>query len=161
MAEASEANSAAAWDRRFGVECNNAAWRLAEAAERSAAEDEEMLHCAHAAALHWGRIGTPLHAARAQMLLGHVHALLGHGPLATHYARAAYDYVMAHDSPPWEVAFAHAVLANAAHADGDAHTHAAHYTTASEQGRALADAEERDIFMATFCRIPAPPGHAG
>ena len=159
MAEQSQ-DEAAIWHRRFGVECNNAAWRLAEAASRTPAEDEEMLHSAHAAALHWGRIGTPLHAARAEMLLGHVHALLGNGQLAVRYARAAYDYVMAHDSAPWEIAFAHAVLANAAHAAGDARTHATEYATAAEQGSALGNDEERAIFTATFCRITMPAGDA-
>ena len=70
------------WHRRFAVECNNRAWRLSEASTRSPADDAEMVNAAHAAAFHWSKVGTELHAARAEMLLGHVHALLGHGELA-------------------------------------------------------------------------------
>lgn len=70
------------WHRRFAVECNNRAWRLSEEETRSPAADTEMLNAAHAAALHWGKVGTEIHAARADRLLGHVYALLGHGALA-------------------------------------------------------------------------------
>ena len=70
------------WHRWFAVESNNRAWRLSESASRSAAEDNEMLNAAHAAAFHWSKVGTEIHAARVDMLLGHVHALLGHGAIA-------------------------------------------------------------------------------
>ena len=55
-------------------------------------------------------------------------------------AREAYDFVMGRDSPAWEVAFAHAVLANAAHAAGDRALHARHYEMAHAEGTALPDA---------------------
>ncbi len=144
------------WTRWFAVECNNRAWRLAEASKRSAADDEEMLHCAHAAALHWDRVGTELHKARATMLLGHVHALLGNGAIAMNYARQSFAYVSSHDSPAWEVAFAHAVLANAARAAGERDLHSRHYLSAQALGAALQEAEEREIFDAMFAVIPAP-----
>jgi hypothetical protein len=146
----------ARWTRWFAVECNNRAWRLAEMPARSAAQDEEMLHAAHAAALHWGAVGTELHNARARMLLGHVLALAGDGRRALPYARHAFDYVMAHESPPWEVAFAHAVLANAAAAAGEKALHARHHEIAAALGRALPDAEERSLFEATFATVPVP-----
>lgn len=146
----------AKWARRFAVECNNRAWRLAESAARSEAEDEEMLHCAHAAALHWSQVGTELHNARATMLLGHVHALLGDGRRAMSYARQAFDFVLSRASPAWEVAFAHAVLANAASAAADRELHAKHFGIAKALGDALADAEERAIFEATFRTVPPP-----
>ena len=153
-------DDAAAWHRRFASECDNRAWQLAEAASRSAAEDAEMLDAAHAAALHWRAVGTELHAARATMLLAHVHALLGHGALALPYARASFAFVTSHESADWEVAFAHAILANAAAAAHDAAMHERHYAQAKTLGAALADAEERAIFDATFCRIPPPSGGA-
>jgi hypothetical protein len=150
----------AKWHRWFAVEANNRAWRLSESPARSDAEDAEMLDAAHAAAFHWAKVGTALHAARAQMLLGHAHALLGHAEPAMKYARAAFDYVMSHDSPPWEVAFAHAVLANAGAARGDKATHAVHHADAKALGGALADAEEKQIFEQMFATVPVPgAGH--
>lgn len=144
------------WRRWFAVECNNRAWKLAEATSRTPAEDEEMVHNAHAAALHWGEVGTELNWKRAAMLLGHVHALLGDGRRAMRYAQEAFDYVMARESPAWEVAFAHAVLANAACAAGERELHARHYEMAHAEGTALPDAEERAIFEAMFRAVPRP-----
>ena|SRR2546423_7783652 len=141
----------------FAVECNNRAWKLAEQMSRSPAEDEEMLHCAHAAALHWAKIGTGLNNARATMLLAHAHALLGDGKRALHYARESFAFVTSHDDrPPWEVALAHAVLAHAAAANDERSLHATHYTRAKSLGGALTDAEESAVFEATFRVIPAP-----
>lgn len=149
------AEDIAVWHRHFAIECNNRAWQLAEAATRTAAEDEEMLGAAHAAHLHWGAVGTEQNRYLAQGLLGHVHGLLGHGGPALKYARLAFDYATSHESAPWEVAFAHAILANAGAASGDAALHREHYARARELGDAL-DAEDREIFLATFARIPAP-----
>ena len=155
MAERPPAEDITKWDRWFAIECNNRAWRLSEAASRTQAEDEEMLHCAHAAALHWSRVGTELHNARAAMLLAHVEAILGHSS-AMEYARRSFEYVTSHDSPGWEVAFAHAILANAAAAAGDARLHAKHYAEAKALGATIENAEEREIFEATFRMIRCP-----
>ena len=143
--------------KHFAIECNNRAWRISEAMRRSPAEDAEMLDCAHAAALHWSKVGSELNDARAAMLLGHVHALLGRGDSAMRYARSAFDFVTQHPSPPWEIAFAHAVLANAAAAARDGATHSAHYARAKALGAALGS-EERSYFDAMFRTIPAVAG---
>jgi hypothetical protein len=156
MHDAVAPEEVARWTRRFAVECNNRAWRLAEAARRTPAEDDEMLHSAHAAMLHWGNVGGELHKARATMLLAHVHGLLGQGPSAMAHAGKAFAYVMSHECPAWEVAFAHAVLANAACAAGDRELHAKHHALAQSLGATLPDAEEREIFDATFRVIPVP-----
>jgi len=142
--------------RWHAVECNNLAWSLSEQPSRTPAQDEEMLDAAHAAAFHWGKVGTELTHAHAKMLLGHVHAVLGHGQTAWAYARAAYDYISTHEPADWEIAFAHAVLAHAAYADEDPNLHLRHYTRAEELGNVIADAEDRAIFSTTFILIPRP-----
>jgi len=115
-----------------------------------------MLHSAHAAALHWSRVGTELNQMRATMLLAQAHALAGDGKRALHYAREAFAYVTEHESDPWEVAFAHAVMANAAAANQERSLHATHYARAKALGNALTDDEERAVFEATFRIIPPP-----
>jgi hypothetical protein len=146
----------ARFHRWNAVECNNRAWSLGEQRSRTPAEDEEMLHAAHAAAFHWAKAGTDLHQARAWMLLGQVHAALGHGQAAWAYARRSYEYFRARESPDWEIAFAHAVLAHAAYADEDPGLHRRHHARAAELGRAIADPEDRAVFFRTFDLIPCP-----
>ncbi len=146
-----------AWDRWFAVECNNQAWDLVEQASRTAEDAEKMLQAAHAAAHHWSRVGTELNFARADLLLGQVHALLGNGALALRYAQRSYDFFAARpDTPDWEIAFAHAVLAHAAHAAGHAELHALRHASASDLGARVTDATEREIFLRTWRQVPAP-----
>ncbi len=142
--------------RWFAIEANNRAWDLATRSSRSTAEDDEMLNAAHAAALHWAAVGNELNDARAKMLLAHVHAFVGNGALAQRYARASHSYLTAIDSPDWEIAFSHAVMAHAAASANDTSTHRKHYAAARAAADAIAGDEDRAIFEATFIRIPTP-----
>jgi hypothetical protein len=142
--------------RWHAVECNNLAWRLSELSERTPAQDAEMHDAAHASAFHWSEVGTELHSARAKMLLGHVHAVLGQGHAALAYAQESFRYLVGHDPPDWERAFAHAVLAHAAHAAGETALYEEHIAEAGELGAGIADPEDREIFLRTFRNIPKP-----
>jgi hypothetical protein len=142
--------------RWHAVECNNLAWSLSDSPDRTRLQDEDMLNAAHASAYHWSRVGTDLNRARAMMLLGHVHAAVGHGTAALAYAQDSFDYLTAHDPPDWEIAFAHAVLAHAAFAAGRAELHLRHFVEARELGQAIADPEDKRIFFKTFNLIPQP-----
>ncbi len=141
------------WHRRFAVDANNRAWTLSEKPELTNEEASELLDAAHAASHHWSKIGTPAERALADLLLGRVHARLGEGRLAMRFATAALDAITSRDSEPWVVAFAHAILANAAAASGDTQLHAEHYIRAKVLGEQL-DATDKEIFFATFNLIP-------
>jgi hypothetical protein len=142
--------------RAFAIEYNNRAWALAEKTDRTATENDDLLHLAHAAALHWRHAGNALNDARARMLLGHVHAGLGHGDLALRYAQASHAYLTSIESPDWEIAFSHAILAHANAAAGRVRDHAEQYALARRAGDAIADAEDRAIFEKTLRTIPPP-----
>ncbi|HVH25263.1 MAG TPA: hypothetical protein VM818_00840 [Vicinamibacterales bacterium] len=142
--------------RWHAVQCNNAAWSLSELAARTAHQDAEMLDAAHAAAFHWSKVGSELQVIRAKMLLGHVHASLGHGELALRYATESYDSLAAQQTPDWELALAHAVLAHAAFAAAARDLQREHYAVARALGQAIADPEDKQIFFNTFNRIPGP-----
>lgn len=146
----------ARFHRWHAVECNNLAWKLSEQTSRTPAEDDLMLDAAHASAFHWGQVGSELNQARAQMLLGQVHAALGLGTTAWAYARRSYEYLAAHEPPDWELAFVHAVLAHAASAAGDAALHQQHYALAEQLGQAIADPEDKAVFQHTFQHVPRP-----
>lgn len=138
------------------IECNNRAWDLGGQSSRTKEENEEMLNAAHAAAFHWQKVGTELHNMRAKMLLAHVHAALGMGPTALALANETFNYFTTHESPDWEIAFTHAILAQAAMAAGEDGLYREQYAKASQLGDALADPEDKNIFLQTFNTIPAP-----
>jgi len=134
------------------------AWQLAQLDSRTPAEDKEMLRCAQAAAAHWVEATAGLDHVRATMLLAHAYALVGDGKRALQYARQVFALVSSReDSPAWELALAHAVLAHAAAANDERSLHGTHYTRAKSLGGALTDPEESALFEATFRVIP-PPG---
>jgi hypothetical protein len=144
------------WQRRLASQANNRAWTLAEMLHRSREEDEEMLDAAHAAMYFWRMVGEPGHHAHAAQLLAHVYALLKLPGPAAHYLSKALPYFEQHDCAPWEIAFAHAVAANVACAEGNTLAHAKRYVEAREAATHITSPETRDMFAATLRVIPAP-----
>lgn len=146
-----------ALETKFAKRCNNRAWELSVQADRTPAQDREMLDAAHTAAYHWGNVGVELNWKRATSCLAEVHSLLGHGATALAMAREAKDYFVSRaDTPDWELAFAHAIYAHAAHVAGDLTAHRAAYGDAVKAIAAIADDEDRKIVNETFVHVPAP-----
>ena len=144
------------WHRRFAARANDHGWDLVEAPDRCAAEDRHMLHLAHAAAYHWSAIGTPLHKARADLLVAAAHAQLGLGPTAVTFAAAAWDEIEKNDPEAWERCLAHAILAHAFHAAGSSDGHARAFETAETAFAGIPEGPNRDIVNRTLVKVPRP-----
>ncbi|HET9577812.1 MAG TPA: hypothetical protein VFP44_08295 [Usitatibacter sp.] len=143
----------------FAMECNNRAWALAALQLRTAADDDEMLTAAHASAFHWREVGNETNRALAAMLLAEVHALIGDASRARRYAQECFDFVTSRESPAWQVAFAHAILAHAAAVANDGALHATHYEAASRVASSLAEGD-RAVFDQTWRMVPPPLSRA-
>lgn len=115
-----------------------------------------MLQAAHAAMYFWKIVGNPSNHAHAAQLLAHVYALLKLPGPAAQYLSKSFPHFTKHDCAPWELAFAHAVAANVASAEGNAEAHAKHYSEARAFGTRITDPETRDMFTATLRVIPLP-----
>jgi hypothetical protein len=144
------------WQKRLASQANNRAWTLAEMRHRSPAEDEEMLQAAHAAMYFWKIVGQPSNHAHAAQLLAHVYALLGLPGPAVRYLSKSLPYFSQHECAPWELAFAHAVAANVASAEGNAAAYARHYSDAKVVGARITDEETRKMLDATLRVVSAP-----
>lgn len=144
------------WHRYFAAEANNEAWTLAEA-PHSRADALALLNAAHASAWHWQAAGNVLNHQRALMLLAQAHAVAGFGPSALRYADEMRAYFLSEPSTPdWELAFVHAIHANAAHAAGELAKHENSYASAEGAIRALADENDRAMVMRIFEHVPRP-----
>src|SRR5215510_15122159 len=143
MTERPSPEDVAQWQRRLASLANNRAWTLAETFPRTPDEDEEMLQAAHAAMYFWKIVGKPSNHAHGAQLLAHVYALLKLPKPAAHYLSKSLPYFLQSDCAPSELAFAHAVAANVAWAEGNAEAHAKHYSQAQAAGEKLANPEER------------------
>lgn len=76
-------------NRWFAIECNNQAWDLVEAKERSDDQLEKMLHIAHTARYHWQHAGTEINWLRAEVLLSTAYSVAKRPENALIYAESA------------------------------------------------------------------------
>jgi hypothetical protein len=142
------------WHRWFGIQCNNGTWDLIDKTGRTPLEDSEMLAMAYTSVYHWSKVGKPVHIARGEINLAHVHALLGHGDLALEYATRCLEFFESNECEDWDLAFAHAEMAHAAAVVGDAALHKQHHDEARRRGESIHETEDREVFLAQFASIP-------
>ena len=56
----------------FAKKINGRVWELLGKEERTQAQDEEMIHAAHASLYHWLQVGTGAHHQRGEWMISHV-----------------------------------------------------------------------------------------
>lgn len=93
--------------RRLAIICNNSTWEMVDA-ERTTANDEEMLRRAYAAAYHWQRAegSEPVNEARAVWLISKVQLLAGMAERALHYADGCLALCDEHALGDFDLAYA-------------------------------------------------------
>jgi hypothetical protein len=100
--------------RRLAISANNSTWEMVEA-ERTPANDEEMLRRAYAAAYHWQRAegAGPANEARAVWLLAKVQLLAGQPDASLRYADACMAQCRDHGLVDFDLAYAYESRARA------------------------------------------------
>ena len=81
--------------RALAVGLFNHTWTLLEMHPRTAAQDDEMLHSAHASRYHWGEVSDDVHLARGEWQCARVYAVLGRAEPALWHARRCVELVEA------------------------------------------------------------------
>jgi uncharacterized protein YndB with AHSA1/START domain len=138
------------WHRSAAIAANSATWDLLDgrtgADDFTAAEADDLLNRAYAAAYHWARAtGTgPANAARGSWLISRVHCVLGHGNLALHHAQRSAAVVAESGLSDFDLAYAHEALARALACLG--RIAEAGDELARARSIAIQDPEDRSIF---------------
>ena len=137
-----------AWHRSMGIEANNSTYDLLSKPDRTADEDDLLVHRAHAAAWHWGIAGTIVHRARAEYLVSRVYAFVGRAEPALHHARRCatlVDEAASADAAiaDFDHAYAHEALARALACAGE--HEAARTELAAARAVTIVDDEDRKI----------------
>jgi len=135
------------WHRAQAIECNNSTWEMIEA-ERTPANNEEMLRRAYASAYHWARAVRrgPANEARAAWLLAKVQLLAGQPDLSLRYADQCLSICQQHGLEDFDLAYAHEARARALKALGDDIAAAQSWNLAKSVP--IADAEDEAILQA-------------
>ena len=128
-------------------------WTLLETHSRTAEQDDEMVHAAHASRFHWGEAGGPEHRARGEWQISRVYSVLGRGEAAIHHARRCLDICEQNGIADWDLAFAYEALARAYATAGEMDEAARYKQLAREAGEQIADAEDRETFDADFATL--------
>jgi hypothetical protein len=143
--------------RRLGVELYNGTWALIERGDRSADEDDEMLHRAHASAYHWLQAPhTAANLARSQWLCSRVHVIAGQPEGALHHARRCLALVQEHEDAmeDWDLAAAHEALARAHAAAGELDEARHHLELARTLTAKIAEPDDRKHIEADLDALP-------
>jgi hypothetical protein len=140
--------------RRLAVELFNEVWTLLGRDDRSAADDDRMLHAAHASRYHWGEVGTLVNLARGEWQCSRVYAVLGRAEPALHHARRCLELAeAATDAEDFDVPFAYEALARAHAVAGDAAESQRWLARAREAAERIEDAEDRELVLADLDSI--------
>jgi hypothetical protein len=137
-------------ERQRGVELFNATWELLG----SRADDDRMLHMAHASRFHWGQAPEckPENLARGEWLVSRVYSVLGRAEPAIWHARRCLDHCEENGIGDWDLAYAYEALARAHAVAGDAEA-AEWKTKARAAGDEIADAEDREHFDKDYATL--------
>ncbi len=140
--------------RRLAVDLFNAVWRFLEQPDRSAAEDDTMLHAAHASRFHWGAIGAPVNLVRGEWQISRVYTVLGRPEAAVYHARRCLELCEGAELEDWDLPYAYEALARAHAVAGEADEAARYKGLAREHGSRIVDADDREHFEHDLATLP-------
>ena len=135
--------------RHFAASLNGEVWTLLGKPDRSQAEDELMIHTAHASCCHWLKVGTGVHHQRAEWMIARVYSELDLGEAALRHARRCQELTQEHADlmEDFDRAYAQEALARANAVAGNRAEALKHLQLAEEAGQAIADEESKKFFV--------------
>jgi len=143
-------------ERLLAAQLFNETWRLMEQENRTIADDDRMIHAAHASRYHWGLVpgATPANLARGEWQISRVYAVLKMPESARYHAQRVLDICQENGIGDWDLAFAYEALARAHAVAGEAGK-ARYYTDRALAAVAnITGEEDRALVLADLETIP-------
>jgi hypothetical protein len=131
--------------KKLGIELFNYTWELLDKPQRTRAEDDTMMHAAHASRFHWGKAGTAVNLARGEWQISRVYAVLGRAEAARFHGQRCLDLCQENGIGDFDLAFAYEALARAASVAGNAAEKAKYLALAQEAALHITDQADRDV----------------
>lgn len=146
-------------ERLLAAQLFNETWRLMEQEDRSALDDDRMIHTAHASRYHWGQVptGTPANLARGEWQISRVYTVLQRAEPALHHARRVLEICEDNKIGDWDLAFAYEAIARAYAVAGDTQQARAYTDQALAAAEEIAEGEDRELLLADLETIPGQP----
>jgi hypothetical protein len=99
--------------KKFAVDCFNLVWNLMEKKDRTKADDDRMMHAAHASRFHWGDVGTPVEVERGEWQISRMYTVLNRPDSAVFHAKRCLEICRQNNIGDWDIAFAYEAMARA------------------------------------------------
>ena len=135
-------------DRYWAATLFNRVWTLLDRAERTGAEDVEMIHLVHASRAHWQAAGGPREWAIGEWQVARVYCAVGRAEPALFHARLAADLAADGGLGAFLAASTQEGLARALRLAGEAEDAARVEAAARSWLDRIEDAEERAVVEA-------------
>lgn len=137
-------------ERQLAVDLFNEVWRLME----SRANDERMLHAAHASRHHWGEVGEEKNLARGEWQCSRVYTVLGRGEPALHHALRCLAICEQAEVEDWDIPYAYEAIARAHLTAGESEKAKSFAQLAREAGEKVEDPEDREHLFEDLATLP-------
>lgn len=139
--------------RQIGADLFNYTWSFLDLPRRSADEDDEMLHAAHASRYHWGRGGRDLQRSIGEWQISRVYSILGRPEPALHHARRSLAIARRAHLAPFYVAYAYEALARAVALTGEAGERDRYLEAAKRIARKIRDSDDRRMLSEDLASV--------
>jgi hypothetical protein len=141
--------------KRYAVDLFNLTWDLLDKEDRSAQDDDRMIHAAHASRFHWGEIGTPLEFERGEWQISRVYAVLNRPEPALYHAQRCLALCVDNEIGDFDLAFAYEALARAYAVAGDAEKSQYNVKLAEKASQQIEEEGNKEYVMSELATIPA------
>ena len=141
-------------ERRLAADLFNHTWELLETPERTPAQDDRMIHAAHASRFHWEQVGDATNLVIGEWQCSRVYAVLGRPEPSTWHARRALALCDEAGIDGFFRAASYEALARACLVAGDRVGAAEAEAAAWSAAEAIDDDEDRQIFEQDMASLP-------
>ena len=155
MAENEETTQEAKWHRKQAVDCFNTVWKYLDRSDRTLAEDDTMLHMAHASRYHWEQVGTSVNLARGEWQVSRVYAVLNRAEPALYHASRCLEICQENAIGDFDLAYAYEAMARASIVAGREEERSLFLQKAHEAAADIAEEEDRALVLSDLATIPA------
>ena len=149
---ASKADSAV--HRKMAASLFNSTWKLILKKRRTKADNDTMIHMAHASRYHWSVVGGPKELAIGEWQISHVYALLGRSEPSLYHAQRSLEICEAGKIGDFPRAYAYEALARAFAMAGEPKLRGACLKLAKAAGEKIAEADDRALFFKDLGTVP-------
>ena len=138
--------------RKLAAAFFNETWRLLNLVDRSAEQDAQMIHSAHASRMHWEFVGDSRNRAIGEWQVSRVYSVLGFPQPALYHATICLAITEHDEMKGFLMGCAHEGMARAL-ALTDKQTAAVHYKNAVEILSSIDDPEDAEILRSDLASI--------